>query len=114
LFVWFHDRSRARAEPVERATTRRVMGDRLPTADEQAFLVRLADLLVGRRGFGVSFELDGPRLRVFVHPPYAAPAHVVVRVDDERGYRVRTEGGRLTTVHDVAARLIYRVRVGLG
>ena len=31
--------------------------DRLPTLDEQAFLVKLAYLLGERRGFGLSFEL---------------------------------------------------------
>lgn len=87
--------------------------DRLPTAAEQAFMVRLAYLLVERKGFGLSFELDGPRLRVNVHPPYAAPAHVVVYVEGS-GYRVRTENKRITTVHDVATRLIGRARRVLG
>ena len=88
------------------------MADRLPTAAEQAFLVRLAELLIDRKGFGLSFELDGPRLRITAYSPYAAPTFIVVYVDQGSHYRVRSENRCLITIHDVATRLIGRVRRG--
>ena len=88
------------------------MTGRLPTLDEQAFLAKLAHLLCERRGFGLSFEFEGPRTRIVVHPPYAAPAHVVVTVDGAR--HALSENRRPVTVHDVATRLVSRVRKGLG
>jgi hypothetical protein len=85
---------------------------RLPTSDEQAFLAKLVHLLCERRGFGLSFELEGPRTRIVVHPPYAAPAHVIVTV--YRPHSALSENRRPVTVHDVATRLVSRVRKGLG
>jgi hypothetical protein len=85
---------------------------RPPTAAEQAFLLKLAYLVVERRGFGLSFETEGPRLRIHAHPLYGAPAHLVVTVDD--GRRIRSAGNRPVTVYDVAARLHTRVKAGLG
>jgi len=85
---------------------------RLPTPIEQAFLVKLAYLLVERRGFGLSFEIEGPRLRIACHPAYAPPAHVVVTVDS--AHHALSENRRPVTVHDVATSLFRRVRSGLG
>jgi hypothetical protein len=80
---------------------------------EQGFLLRLARLLVERRGFGMSFEVDGWHLRLCAHPPYAAPATVVVRVDGPC-CAYSAESGNPVTVHDVAVTLTQRVRSGLG
>jgi hypothetical protein len=85
---------------------------RLPTTTEQAFLLKLAYLVIERRGFGLSFELEGPRMRVVAHPLYGAPAHLVVTVDDCR--RARSAANRPITVYDVAARLHTRLKGGLG
>jgi len=63
-------------------------------------------------GFGLSFELEGPRTRIVVHPPYAAPARVVVTVD--RPHSALSENRRPVTVHDVSTRLVNRVRKGMG
>ena len=89
------------------------MTGRLPSPSEQAFLLKLAYLLVERQSVGLSFELDGPRLCLTAHPPYGPPARVVVRVD-KSGYRALTEHKTVTTVHDVAQRLVARARRGLG
>lgn len=84
---------------------------RSPSGDEQAFLLTLARLVVGRRGWAMSFELDDG-VRVCALPPYGFPAHVRFTVDS--AHSAHSDGGSPVTPHDVACHLSRRARAGLG
>jgi hypothetical protein len=79
------------------------------STDELAFLLKLVRLVVGGRGWALTFErIEGNALRIECCAPYSRPVVVEARIGSASF--AESSRGTVMSVHDVASEIYRKVR----